>query len=209
MTFGVPPPRPPPPPPPPRPAPPPNSAIDAGRSAGLRAVSGSSTSTSATSATAAPDRLATAAGARIGTCGTRHRRRHRTNARRATRSQIDARHRAVLRRRIDDVKVGRIHRGLEAIAAGEMEPVLSCEADPATRRARAGPAVVVLQAGVHVVRMAHVRRHPVRQRRRHRAHVLPCLALVPCDHEAGVVAAQDVVRRSSDRSRSRAGPRPC
>src|SRR5438874_2028645 len=41
--------------------------------------------------------------------------------------------------------------------------------------------------------MAHVRRHPVRERRRHRAHILPRLALIPRDHEAGIRAAHDVV----------------
>ena len=96
-------------------------------------------------------------------------------------AQIGARRVAVLRLRIDDVEVRRIHRRLEAVAAAEMEPIMSRDADASTRRARTAPAVVVLKAGVHVVRLAHVGGHPVRERRRHRAHVIPGLALVPAD----------------------------
>src|SRR6185312_9611949 len=91
--------------------------------------------------------------------------RGRTNALRATVAQIGTEDVAVLRRRVDDVKVRRIDSRLESITAAKMEPILRRDADASARRARSAPTVVVLQAGVHEVRMTHVGRHPVRERR--------------------------------------------
>src|SRR4029079_12727892 len=123
--------------------------------------------------------------------------RHGTNALRDSGAQIGANRAAILRFGVHDVAVRRIDRRLKSVAAvleAHAEPVVLANADATARRARTAPAIVVLQAGVHVVRAIHVRRHEIRQPGGHRADVFPREPLVPALGQPGVGATEDVLR---------------
>src|SRR5207248_11040899 len=69
---------------------------------------------------------------------------------------------AFLRLGVDDVVIGRVYRGLEAIAGTETEPRgVRNNSFVGSRGARPAPAAVVLHSGVHVIRTTHVRRNPI------------------------------------------------
>src|SRR5262245_46595478 len=80
----------------------------------------------------------------------------RTNALRLARGQVEPRDIAVLRRRINDVRILRIVARLKSVAAADDEPVARPDA-PAVRRARRsahGP--VVLRAAAHAIERPRV-----------------------------------------------------
>ena len=118
----------------------------------------------------------------------------RADVHRLARAQVDALHVAVLRLVVDDVRVGGVHLGVEAVAAAHPEPVGIGDPRRAARRARAAPRAVVLQAAVHEVRLPHVRAHRVELAHRHRVDELPRVALVVAHVEAAVVAEHEVPR---------------
>src|SRR5262249_28295816 len=115
--------------------------------------------------------------------------------------EIVARDVRVLRRRIEDVEVGWIHRVLEAVAAADAGP--HPLAQPAlaelllAHRARPAPRAVVLQADANMIWPTHVRGRVIREAARCWPNRLPRRAGVMRLIEAAVVAVHHVpaVRR--------------
>ena len=103
-------------------------------------------------------------------------------------AQVDAVGVAVLRLRVADRPVGRIIRGVEAIAAADAVPVGVQDAARCCARARAAPAAVVLQPAADVVRLPHVGADCVELAERHRFMSSHVVALVVADIEAAIVA---------------------
>ena len=103
------------------------------------------------------------------------------------------------------------HRGLESVAAvleAHAEPVVFRMPDAAARRARPAPAVIVLQADVHVVWTAHVGGDPGTRDPSPSCERIPTSA--PWSQvivEPGIRCRAGYDPGSRDRSRTRAGPR--
>ena len=105
--------------------------------------------------------------------------------------EVQARHVATLRLDVDDARVDRILRGVEAVAAADGGPIgVGNLALPPPRRA--APGAVVLEAGTDVVREAHVVTDDVGLSDWERVQEFPIAAFVPCLRHAAVVADDHV-----------------
>src|SRR6185437_15680037 len=164
---------------------------------GIDHVLARATASAAAAPAAAARRAAVDAGRRAAarTAGQLRRRTGgRTDAHRLPRVQVVARRVAVLRFAVDDAWRIDVDRRVEAVTAADAEPIHVGDAAAPTLRARAAPRIVVLQPGVHVVRMLVVGGNDVGEPGRHRGDEVPRAALIPADVETAVVADHEVVR---------------
>ena len=107
--------------------------------------------------------------------------------------QIQAPHVAALRLRIHDVRVGRVLRGVEAVAAADRDPVAVVDRAVAVA-ARPAPRAVVLQSRADVIRERHIVADDVRLRDGDHVEELEVPAAVPRLRHAAVVADDEVTR---------------
>src|SRR5262249_49258873 len=117
-----------------------------------------------------------------------------TDADRHAGVQIVARGVSVLRLAVDDVRMIDVDAGVEAVATTDAVPIHVGDAATAALRARTAPTVVVLEAGVDVIRMLIVSGDDVRQSRCHRRDEIPRAALGVAHIEAAVVADHEMIR---------------
>ena len=115
---------------------------------------------------------------------------------------------AALRFGVDDVRIGRILRRVEAVAAADGEPVAVGDR-AAALAARPAPAAVVLQPAAHAVRHRHVVADLVELPDRDAIEEVVVAAAVPRLRDAAVVADDEVLADRSDRSTSRGDRREC
>ena len=107
---------------------------------------------------------------------------------------VNAAHAAVLRFRIDNARIGRIHQRLETVTAVNHVPVVVGDAAVSAHRARPAPGVVVLQARADVIRRLHVEFDVVGLRPQHVRQPGPGARAVARNADAAVVADDDVPR---------------
>ncbi|CAA9358627.1 MAG: hypothetical protein AVDCRST_MAG40-3336 [uncultured Gemmatimonadaceae bacterium] len=106
---------------------------------------------------------------------------------------VEARDVAALALRVDDVRVGGVLRGVEAVAAAHVEPVGVGGAQPPAGARGAAPGAVVLQPAAHAIRHLHVVAHRVELPDREGGGEVVGAALVVRDRDAAVVADDEVV----------------
>ena len=107
--------------------------------------------------------------------------------------QVAAREVAVLRFGVDDVRVGGVDAGVEAVAALHGDPVLVADAGGLQAGAGAAPGVVVLQAAADAVGLLEIVGDFVELAERDVVQVAPVAAAIPGHPDAAVVAVEDVV----------------
>src|SRR5205085_2885143 len=108
-----------------------------------------------------------------------------------SRGEVDASDEAALRFAVDDMRIGRIDGGPEAVAAVVREPV--GVRNVALSLARPAPGAVVLRTAADVVRHGVVVAHGVELADREHVEELEVAAAIPTLRNAAVVANENVL----------------
>src|SRR5260370_35293589 len=93
---------------------------------------------------------------------------------------------AVLRFRVDNVRIDWIHLRIESVAAADIDPLVIGDALRDQACAGTTPGKVVLQTPANVIRLLHVEGNFVKLADRNVIHVVPIAAAVVGDGDAAV-----------------------